>query len=81
MDHSEELGPEILEMKISIAGWCFADKKMVLWMIAHHVLTTALHYSGQATKTLFIVCGNQSQIAGLFHHQRNSSTTIPGILT
>jgi len=32
MDQSEELGPEILEMKISIAGWCFADKKMVLWM-------------------------------------------------
>jgi len=54
-----ELGPEILEMKISIAGWCFADKKMVLWMMAHHVLTTTLHYSGQATKTLFIMWGNQ----------------------
>ena len=55
-----ELGPEILEMNISTAGWCFANKKMVLlWMMAHHVLTITLHYREQATKTLFIVCGNQ----------------------
>ena len=25
-----ELGPEILEMNISTAGWCSADKKMVI---------------------------------------------------
>jgi len=53
-------------MNISTAGWCFANKKMVLlWMMAHHVLTTSLHYREQATKTLFIVCGTKSQIAVL----------------
>jgi len=72
MDQSEELGPEILEMKISIAGWCFADKKMVLlWMMAHHVLTTVLHYREQKPKVKLL----------RFHHQRNNHTTIPGILT